>query len=39
MVLQGGSLIVGQGIQVPIVDDALLYELVKTWIVFHTLFI
>ena len=33
--LQGGSLVVGQRIKVPVVNDALLYKLVKTGVVFH----
>ena len=38
--LQSSSLIVSQSIEIPIVDDALLYELIETWVVFHnTLFI
>ena len=35
MELQGGSFVVSQCIEVPIVDDALLYKLIKTGYVFH----
>ena len=40
VILQRRPLIVCQRIQIPVVNDALLYQLVKTWVVFHnTLFI
>ena len=39
VVLQGSTLIVSQCIKIPVVDDALLYQLVKTGYVFHIVII
>ena len=39
MILKGCSLVVGQRIKVPVVDDALLYKFVETGYVFHNIFL